>query len=70
MSLGSRWRAALAWAADWQIVLVVLLAPIFMLADRLPTGVVALAVVAILPLWGIRRNNSDMQCIAIPDTDG
>lgn len=55
MSLGSRWRAALAWVADWQIVPVVLLAPIFMLADRLPGGVVALAAVAILPLWGIRR---------------
>jgi putative inorganic carbon (HCO3(-)) transporter len=55
MSYGARWRAALAWVADWQIVPVALLAPIFMLADRLPAGVVALAVVALLPLWGIRR---------------
>jgi putative inorganic carbon (HCO3(-)) transporter len=55
MRVGLRLRAALAWVADWQIIPVVLLAPIFMLADRLPRGVVALAVVTILPLWGIQR---------------
>lgn len=48
-------RAVLDWLADWQVVPVLLLAPIFMLADRLPRGVVALAAVAILPLWGIQR---------------
>jgi putative inorganic carbon (HCO3(-)) transporter len=55
MSLGLRLRAAQAWLADWQIIPVILLAPIFMLADRLPGGVVALAIVATLPLWGIQR---------------
>lgn len=55
MTVGLRWRAALTWLADWQVVAVGLLAPFFMLADRLPNGVVALAVMAILPLWGIHR---------------
>jgi putative inorganic carbon (HCO3(-)) transporter len=55
MTLGMRLRAALTWLADWQIIPVGFLAPIFMLADRLPNGVVALAVLGILPLWGIQR---------------
>jgi len=55
MTWGSRLRASLTWLADWQIVAVGLLAPFFMLADRLPNWVVALAVMAILPLWGIHR---------------
>ena len=44
-------RTTLNWLADWQIVPVALLAPVFMLADRLPSGVVAVATLAILPLW-------------------
>jgi putative inorganic carbon (HCO3(-)) transporter len=55
MTLGLRLRAALVWLADWQIAAVGLLAPFFMLADRLPNGIVALAVLAILPLGAIHR---------------
>ena len=43
------------WLADWQLVLVVVLAPVFMLADRLSNTVVALAVLAVLPVWWIYR---------------
>jgi putative inorganic carbon (HCO3(-)) transporter len=46
-----RLRSALNWLADWQIAPVALLAPVFMLADRLPNEVVALAALAIVPLW-------------------
>ena len=51
----SRFRTLLEWLADWQIVPVGLLAPIFMLADRLPNGVIALAVLAIPALWAVHR---------------
>lgn len=50
-----RLAAALDWLADRQLLLVALLAPLFMLADRLPRPVVGLAVLALLPAWGIYR---------------
>jgi len=54
-SLKARLRGVWAWLADWQILLVALIAPVFMLADRLPPKVVALAVLAVLPIWGLYR---------------
>jgi putative inorganic carbon (HCO3(-)) transporter len=50
-----RLRGCLDWLAGWQIVFVGLLAPVFLLADRLPTRVVALAVLAVLPVWFLHR---------------
>jgi putative inorganic carbon (HCO3(-)) transporter len=51
----SRWHKLLGGLADRQILFVGLLAPVFMLADRLPGVAVALAVLAILPLWLLHR---------------
>ena len=48
-----RVQTKLDWLARWQILPVGLLAPIFMLADRLPNKIVALAVLAIPALWGL-----------------
>jgi putative inorganic carbon (HCO3(-)) transporter len=48
-------RKVLDWLADWQIIPVGLLSPAFMLADRLPHGLVVLAVLAVPALWGVYR---------------
>jgi putative inorganic carbon (HCO3(-)) transporter len=55
MTLRSGIRAALGWLADWQILAVAFLAPVFLLADRLPGRVVVVAVLALPLLWGIFR---------------
>jgi putative inorganic carbon (HCO3(-)) transporter len=55
MSVKPRWRALFGWLADWQIVPVALLAPIFMLPDRFPDKVVALAALILVALWLIYR---------------
>jgi putative inorganic carbon (HCO3(-)) transporter len=49
------WRSALEVLAERQILLVGLLGPVFLLADRLPAEVVAPAVLVIPALWCIHR---------------
>ncbi len=48
-------RRVLCWLADWQVIPAGILAVVLMLADRLPKTVVALAVLAILPIWWLPR---------------
>ncbi len=51
----SRFWTFLDWLAGWQIIPVGLLAPVFLLADRLPNAIMALATLAIPALWGLYR---------------